>query len=923
MQAGPSSYWQEKTVQVFMMLVKGFILSLIILISFFIYKIFTLLLPSLLSLLLLFFVLRKVVATACRIFTFPGSSWFWRRNNENHFRKAFVFKIKRRISALRSLIDYLLEARLWHNFLNEQELIQIRRVISSILHLYTKQTAHNTLSKKQKEMMTCFSELDSLLNESHLINRASQKKFSTWKLLQADRSVIEEIEKPNCALYFENKDQGALLLARCKNLEQRLNDIVCEKSTIPKIRRWLYDDTFGSLDQLREEIDNKYRCQRIPLPVEKNIVLDCVLISSKPPGEQQSPMPPEINNDLKDKLGASTTNRGENSRDHLQALSNSMRNKDLNSVMIICCPNAGYYECLHYENDWIEFYIKNGLSIFLWNYRGYGRSSGTPSPDALRRDGEAIVDYLRKNLKVKKIGIHGESIGGLVAIHVAREKNVDFLCADRTFKNLSDVGKLSFGSLLGYFYRMVTLWDDNIPTDYIQSNCYKVITFDPKDEVIHALSSLKYGVTKKALEGKLGLYGEPINPFITRAQSFWSPLKLAETFKKFMFVLKFTLYENKVDNQLDQTYQILGKEQTLALYGALHRISELFVELYSSHGFSALKQQARIYKPMNPRTTSKTLKPVQAGNSEADGPVGDNSDLDMDIPLEGSTQNAAGLLIKKDNTEEKTTTINFCDKPAHQAITIKGLCKLDEGFLLKSTQKKSYIERFNEQAKGSDEVLCLLLRLFPIFEDLDAGGIHISDMMTMKTEHRYNFFRFYLNCFEVWGSYLPLFKTIEDDVKDVSYYQNQSLNKISQFIEKIEHVTKKQPRKNSDSLPTLLTNDIMEDLELIGSIFSTFYQNLANNLNKSPSSRASSKVLNEMENVQEDITVNNPTINERTRSKAAKLISKETLDDQIDFSSSMSLGHLIPLTCGHNGSLKPHEMEVYEYHIRNSKLLDK
>jgi len=115
----------------------------------------------------------------------------------------------------------------------------------------------------------------------------------------------------------------------------------------------------------------------------------------------------------------------------------------------------------------------------------------------------------------------------------------------------------------------------------------------------------------------------------------------------------------------------------------------------------------------------------------------------------------------------------------------------------------------------------------------------------------------------------------------------------------------------------------MDDLELIMSIFSTFYQNLANNLNKSPTSRASSKVLNEMENVQEDITVNNPTINERTRSKAAKLISKETLDDQIDFSSSMSIGHLIPLTCGHNGSMKAHEMEIYEYHIRNSKLLDK
>ena len=115
----------------------------------------------------------------------------------------------------------------------------------------------------------------------------------------------------------------------------------------------------------------------------------------------------------------------------------------------------------------------------------------------------------------------------------------------------------------------------------------------------------------------------------------------------------------------------------------------------------------------------------------------------------------------------------------------------------------------------------------------------------------------------------------------------------------------------------------MDDLELIVTIFSSFYQTLASNLNRSPSNRTSSKVLHELENGQEEITVNNPTIMERTRSKAAKLISKETLDDQIDFSSSMTLGHLIPLSCGHNGSLKPHEMEVYEYHLKNSKLLDK
>ena len=56
---------------------------------------------------------------------------------------------------------------------------------------------------------------------------------------------------------------------------------------------------------------------------------------------------PAENIDLKDKMNAINTNRQEHSQDILQA--SSVRAKNVNPVMIICCPNAGYYECMHYE----------------------------------------------------------------------------------------------------------------------------------------------------------------------------------------------------------------------------------------------------------------------------------------------------------------------------------------------------------------------------------------------------------------------------------------------------------------------------------------------------------------------------------------------------------------------------------------------
>ena len=43
-------------------------------------------------------------------------------------------------------------------------------------------------------------------------------------------------------------------------------------------------------------------------------------------------------------------------------------------MMIYCNPNAGYYETLFFDSEWIDFYLQQGVNICLWNYRGYGFS---------------------------------------------------------------------------------------------------------------------------------------------------------------------------------------------------------------------------------------------------------------------------------------------------------------------------------------------------------------------------------------------------------------------------------------------------------------------------------------------------------------------------------------------------------------------
>lgn len=66
------------------------------------------------------------------------------------------------------------------------------------------------------------------------------------------------------------------------------------------------------------------------------------------------------------------------------------------NTMIFCQPNAGYYEAMLQDvnlkfslilsllkSEWIDFYLDNGLNVFLWNYRGFAKSTGTPNPDVI------------------------------------------------------------------------------------------------------------------------------------------------------------------------------------------------------------------------------------------------------------------------------------------------------------------------------------------------------------------------------------------------------------------------------------------------------------------------------------------------------------------------------------------------------------
>jgi hypothetical protein len=86
-------------------------------------------------------------------------------------------------------------------------------------------------------------------------------------------------------------------------------------------------------------------------------------------------------------------------------------------------------------------FLNMGYDVVLFDYRGYGGSGGTPTEEGTYRDAEAAWDWTHAaGFEPKRIVACGESLGGAVAIELARRREVGALIVEDTFTSLSDMG---------------------------------------------------------------------------------------------------------------------------------------------------------------------------------------------------------------------------------------------------------------------------------------------------------------------------------------------------------------------------------------------------------------------------------------------------------------------------------------------------
>ncbi|MFC1497255.1 alpha/beta hydrolase [Verrucomicrobiota bacterium] len=121
-------------------------------------------------------------------------------------------------------------------------------------------------------------------------------------------------------------------------------------------------------------------------------------------------------------------------------------------TVLFCHGNAGD---IGDRPDSIMTFHKMGLNVLIFDYRGYGDSSGKPTEKGTYLDAKAVWEYLtkEKNIDGKKIVIFGRSLGGAIATWLAEQTEPGALVVESTFTSAPDMAKKMFWFLPRFLCR--------------------------------------------------------------------------------------------------------------------------------------------------------------------------------------------------------------------------------------------------------------------------------------------------------------------------------------------------------------------------------------------------------------------------------------------------------------------------------------
>src|SRR5436190_8208120 len=91
---------------------------------------------------------------------------------------------------------------------------------------------------------------------------------------------------------------------------------------------------------------------------------------------------------------------------------------------------------------------RRGISVLVFDWRGYGKSEGTPAESGLFKDALAAYDFAHTD----DVVLYGESLGGPFAAYVATKRKARCVIIENSFPSLAAIGNALYKPMpLGWF----------------------------------------------------------------------------------------------------------------------------------------------------------------------------------------------------------------------------------------------------------------------------------------------------------------------------------------------------------------------------------------------------------------------------------------------------------------------------------------
>jgi hypothetical protein len=355
-------------------------------------------------------------------------------------------------------------------------------------------------------------------------NSSLQENFKKYN--QKEQIILSEKDLTD----YENIKNEAKEIQQILNEYRGDSELSCTPQDILKyIKNFLFNDILSSKKFIRTNaIITKPNSEEIIIKTKDDLELDCLLIYSNNKGEK-------------------------------------LCSKNL---VIVCGPNLTPFENLINSWDIDNLYLLNDIDILFWNYRGYGFSEGSADFNNVCEDILNVYDYITAHYQYNKIAVHGLSIGGVPACHLASKRIINLIIADRTFGSVQDIiNTFPFGQKVLYYLAKI-LWFpfvDNT-TNFMNGNCKKILLNDPEDKTIIDTFSLKTSISKKIIYELFHVRNPELNiRNITTSNILdyaLEPDQAKEIYNAFKYTIHFLKNNNKNFNDMNNSEEIIILERT-------------------------------------------------------------------------------------------------------------------------------------------------------------------------------------------------------------------------------------------------------------------------------------------------------------------------------------------------------------------------